>query len=523
MLSYAIKHNLEYTVPSHSENQHWNPVYALHLVNPNYNPNIEKIHLWEGQHNYEPLPFDESWRDKNIVIEGYRQTEKYFVEYRDEILYLLDFPYIKKEGYVGIHCRFGDYKELRMKHPEVTKEYYQKAMDMFPDYKLKVFSDEIEEAKKLLEGVEGLEWSTNTSEVDDVVELSCCQPAGTKIQTPSGQVSIENISIGDWVLSYSQTTSNKKIIGREKIKNAPPGRRVIDKKDRLFCGELVVVSTKIKTTKYTPDHECIVMMGDCFKGQHLVYLMQKGNKFRVGVTKPSSYRRGRKNNESIGRSDVRNRVNSEKADACWVLCSFDNMYDALMEEQYVSSKFGIPEIRFVGHPLKIQEQIRINKFWDRYGDNIQSGKRCLEFYKREINYPFISSKVQHLTQNSEVKMRACNLMDGMKVLDFDLYIKYGGKGVCHSAWDVINITHEQHNGLVYSMTVDKNHTYIGDGIITHNCEHQICSPSTFSWAAMWMNRNPNKVVIFPDFWFTPNWNNTNVEDIVPEWCIKLSI
>jgi len=58
---------------------------------------------------------------------------------------------------------------------EVKKEYYQKAMDMFPGYKFKVFSDEIPEAKKLLEGIEGLEWSTNSNEVDDVVELSCCE------------------------------------------------------------------------------------------------------------------------------------------------------------------------------------------------------------------------------------------------------------------------------------------------------------------------------------------------------------
>lgn len=55
------------------------------------------------------LPFKEEWRDKNICIEGYRQTEKYFKEYRNEILYALDFPYTKKEGYVGIHCRFGDW------------------------------------------------------------------------------------------------------------------------------------------------------------------------------------------------------------------------------------------------------------------------------------------------------------------------------------------------------------------------------------------------------------------------------
>jgi Glycosyl transferase family 11 len=174
-LAYALKHNLDFTVPITSDNPKYNPTYCHHLYNPNYNPNLEQINLWEGKHSYEELPFDETYRDKNIVICGYRQTEKYFKEYRAEILYALDLPYTKKEGYVGLHCRFGDYKNLREKHPIVTKEYYQKAMLMFPNYKFKVFSDEIDEAKKLLAGIDGLEWSTNTSEVDDVVELSCCE------------------------------------------------------------------------------------------------------------------------------------------------------------------------------------------------------------------------------------------------------------------------------------------------------------------------------------------------------------
>ncbi len=200
MLAYALKHDLDFTVPDESKGSWHNPVYCLHLVNENYNPNLEQIQLWEGRHNYEPLPFEESWRDKNIVIEGYRQTEKYFKDYRKEILYLLNFPYTKKERYVGLHCRFGDYKNLREKHPIVTKEYYQKAMAMFPGYKFKVFSDEINEAKQLLEGVEGLEWSTNTNEVDDVVELSCCE---NQICSPS---------TFSWAAMWMNRNPDKKVI-----------------------------------------------------------------------------------------------------------------------------------------------------------------------------------------------------------------------------------------------------------------------------------------------------------------------
>lgn len=200
MLSYSIEHELNFTVPSHSTDAKWNPVYCLDLVNPKFNPHLDRIDLWEGKHSYEPLPFEESWRDKNIYIHGYRQSEKYFVKHRKEILYLLNFPYHKKENYVGLHCRFGDYKVLRQKHPEVKKEYYQKAMELFPNYKFKVFSDEIHEAKKLLEGIEGLEFSGNTDEVLDVVELSCCEH---QICSPS---------TFSWAAMWMNRNEDKKVI-----------------------------------------------------------------------------------------------------------------------------------------------------------------------------------------------------------------------------------------------------------------------------------------------------------------------
>jgi len=199
-ISYALEHNLYFTVPSHSDNPFWNPIYCLHLVNPNYNPSLEKIQLWETQHNYEPLPFDESWREKNICIEGYRQTEKYFVKHRNEILYLLDFPYTKKEGYVALHLRFGDYLELRMKHPEVKKEYYLKAMDMFPSYKFKVFSDNIPMCKDIFSDIPEMEYSTNSDEVSDIVEMSCCEH---QICSPS---------TFSWAAMWLNRNENKKVI-----------------------------------------------------------------------------------------------------------------------------------------------------------------------------------------------------------------------------------------------------------------------------------------------------------------------
>lgn len=174
-IAYALKNNLEFTVPTTTTSQVWNPLYLQHLVNPNWVNGREDILIQEKRHEYQDLPFEESWRDKQIVLEGYWQTEKYFKEYRSEILYLFGFPYEKKEGVVSIHVRRGDYVELRNKHPEVTKEWYLEAMRQFEGYRFKFFSDDIEWCRREFSERANCEFSTNSNEVDDLVEMSCCE------------------------------------------------------------------------------------------------------------------------------------------------------------------------------------------------------------------------------------------------------------------------------------------------------------------------------------------------------------
>src|SRR5258708_1175837 len=111
-LAYALKHSLEFTVPNKTTDNYWSKLYLQHLYNPNWNPNLPQIDLWENGHQWQELPFDESWRDKNIIVQGYRQSYKYIDEFRDEIIALFEFPYQMKEDVCSIHARYGDYLNL---------------------------------------------------------------------------------------------------------------------------------------------------------------------------------------------------------------------------------------------------------------------------------------------------------------------------------------------------------------------------------------------------------------------------
>jgi len=174
-LAFSLKHNLDFTVPHHCSDEFHNPVYLTHLRNIKWNYQLRTIRIDERQHNYFELPFEESWRDFNILLTGYFQTEKYFKEYRKEILDAFDYPWRMNEGVVAIHNRRGDYLVLKDKHPYYGEEWINQAMSHFPGYKFKFYSDEIAWAKEIFGHREDCLFSEGKSIEEDLIDMSCCQ------------------------------------------------------------------------------------------------------------------------------------------------------------------------------------------------------------------------------------------------------------------------------------------------------------------------------------------------------------
>lgn len=178
-ISYSLKHNLDLSVPTITDNPFWNPLYFQSLVNPNWVEGIEDIVITEPSFRHFELPFEEHWRDKQIVLDGYFQSWKYIEEHRKEILYLLDLRYKLKPKTASIHIRRGDYLQYPEKHPPYSLEYLQKAMQYMINEKgvekFEVYSDDTMWCLDNLSQIPNVKVFEKGDELNDLVEASCCE------------------------------------------------------------------------------------------------------------------------------------------------------------------------------------------------------------------------------------------------------------------------------------------------------------------------------------------------------------
>lgn len=176
-MALSFRHGMPFSIPKESSHSFWNPVYLPHLHQP-FNKNLPMVTVKENQFHYEPIQWNGEWHDKNVMLDGYWQSYKYFHEYRDQILSLFNYPWHCIEDTCSIHARYGDYLTIPGKHILLTKEYLEEAMGIIMKEKgirkFKVFSDSLRDFKARFGNVYDFEYSTNTGIEEDLIEISCC-------------------------------------------------------------------------------------------------------------------------------------------------------------------------------------------------------------------------------------------------------------------------------------------------------------------------------------------------------------
>jgi hypothetical protein len=176
-IAMSLRHGMDFSIPNISSHNFWNPVYLPHL-HKEYDRSLPTVTINENQFHFEPIHWDRSWEDKNIMLNGYWQSYKYFHEYRNKLLDLFNYPWHCIDDTCSIHARYGDYLTIPGKHILLTQEYLEVAMDMVIKEKgirkFKVFSDSIPDFNLRFGKLYDFEYSTNINIEQDLIEISSC-------------------------------------------------------------------------------------------------------------------------------------------------------------------------------------------------------------------------------------------------------------------------------------------------------------------------------------------------------------
>jgi len=131
--------------------------------------------------------FDCSWGyhefpvgDENLNLNGHMQSEKYFKHSKGLVRHYFtikqpDRYYKPEAGTVAIHVRFGDYDNNY--HPIMSREYYEEAISIMKSlglYKFCVYSDEVEKARKLFDGLGDIQYADSYGTMEDLYSMIQC-------------------------------------------------------------------------------------------------------------------------------------------------------------------------------------------------------------------------------------------------------------------------------------------------------------------------------------------------------------
>lgn len=120
------------------------------------NINFSKIESVSNFYREPRCSYSEILYIKNMMLHGYFQSEKYFIDFRDGIIDLfapsekinkyIDEKYgkiLQENSMTSVHIRRGDYLKFSNTHPLCTREYYTSCFKSLPaDTSYFIFSDD---------------------------------------------------------------------------------------------------------------------------------------------------------------------------------------------------------------------------------------------------------------------------------------------------------------------------------------------------------------------------------------------
>ena len=168
----SLREGVGCSFPEKTPNLH--DIFALSAKKDFKQDTEETLRLYkEPRFTYTEIPV--GYRD--LILEGYFQSEKYFIDCKDVIREEFTFKnpvnYEVTPGSCSIHVRRGDYLNIQKDHPLCDMEYYNKAMKLMGSDNYLVFSDDPDWCSDHFKGDQFTIVSGNTAEEDMQIMSKC--------------------------------------------------------------------------------------------------------------------------------------------------------------------------------------------------------------------------------------------------------------------------------------------------------------------------------------------------------------
>lgn len=285
-----------------------------------------------------------------------------------------------------------------------------------------------------------------------------CHPAGTTLVTQLGDVAIESLDPNLHILRSLDRANSVPLGARA---NRTPSSWTFEVSSRPYSGTLIRLHSAGRVLDVTPDHVCLARWKQeawTATGTKVLYLMQKGDWFRIGVGALNYY------GSNFG---PKSRLRSEGADAVWVLDVYPDQRSALIAEAVLAANFGLPMTTFVpcgwsGGSKDLRKPEDLNLLYSQVQDMRGKALRVLAHFGRDIRFPFIrSGNSSQRGFRNITEIEACNIVSGWMTVPHD--------GVRKPEWLPVTVTSRKYSGLVYSLEVHPHHNYAANHIFVNNC------------------------------------------------------
>jgi hypothetical protein len=312
-----------------------------------------------------------------------------------------------------------------------------------------IFADEAQDFTRL-EFSLVRQWGRNAQYFVAAGDDDQCSVEGTMVETTVGPVPVEELN---------PTTHRLLAYSREGVVYGFQSGYEFDIQSRPVAEEIFDVSAGGKTTGATANHIWLIRWNRTEQNTKkcCVYLMRRGDRFRVGWCQMF---------RSDGCFHLGVRATGEKAEHAWVLKTFDNRTEASIYESLVAARFGIPTIPFepVNGATHITHEAIDSLFTQLGSAHVwNAAHRCLDAHGLSMVYPLWAADAVSTAGSRTFKCRSINLLtDGIMQVPV-----WGGNKTVE--WAPLCVRKRWYEGVVYGLDVDTHHTYIADGIVTHNC------------------------------------------------------